>query len=259
MFKFIKIAPPGNWCLNEAALEMIKQFNGKSFIEIGCGAGNLSLFLCKNGYKGYGVDFSSEAINQASVNLKDYTQTGQYHLIHSDFLQVGDMEQKVDFAVSMMVIEHIEDEVSFLRKMVSFVKPCGHIMVGVPGRKDKWDIEDETVGHFRRYERAELENVLFRAGLKDIKVWSVAVPIANILFNLGNLLIKSSKEVKKKKSSLHEQTKTSGIREIPFKTMFPSIFKLILNKISLYPLFIIQRLFYNSDLGLTLLGSGEVR
>src|SRR3989338_10307542 len=122
MFKLIKIDPPGSWCQNEAALEMIKTFNGKSFIEIGCGAGNLSLLLCKNGYKGYGVDFSSETIKQASVNLRDYIQTGQYHLIHADFLQIDDVEQKVDFAVSMMVIEHIEDDVNFLSKMAGFVK-----------------------------------------------------------------------------------------------------------------------------------------
>jgi hypothetical protein len=53
------------------------------------------------------------------------------------------------------------------------------------------------------------------------------------------------------------QTEASGIRDIPFKTMFPSVFRLVLNARALYPLLALQRLFYRSNLGLTLIGFGE--
>ena len=59
-------------------------------------------------------------------------------------------------------------------------------------------------------------------------------------------------------STLREQTELSGIREIPFKTVFPAWFRLILNRVTLYPLFILQRLFYRTNLGLTLLAVGRV-
>ena len=40
--------------------------------------------------------------------------------------------------------------------------------------------------------------------------------------------------------------------------MFPSWVKLILNRYTLYPLFIAQRLFYHTGLGVTMLGFGRV-
>jgi hypothetical protein len=39
--------------------------------------------------------------------------------------------------------------------------------------------------------------------------------------------------------------------------MFPSVFRLVLNARALYPLLALQRLFYRSNLGLTLIGFGE--
>ena len=127
----------------------------------------------------------------------------------------------------------------------------------MPGRPDLWGIEDETVGHVRRYDRARLSGVLTRAGLRNVHVWSVAVPVANLLFRLGNAMIRASGEARKKSLSTRQQTEESGIRKIPFKTVFPPAFRLLLNRYTMAPLFVLQRLFYGSDLGLTLLAFGE--
>jgi hypothetical protein len=94
--------------------------------------------------------------------------------------------------------------------------------------------------------------------LQSIEVWSVAVPTANLLFRISNCLIKRSNESTKITQSKKAQTLTSGIREIPFKTVFPSWMRLILNPVVLYPLFVLQRLFYRSNWGLTLLGEGRI-
>jgi hypothetical protein len=139
------------------------------------------------------------------------------------------------------------------------VKPGGNLIIGVPGRMDRWSIEDDTVGHLRRYERDGLGVVLRKAGLDNIEVWSVAVPTANILFNAGAWLIGRSREVSKIGLSQREQTETSGIREIPWKTVFPPFCRFILNRSTLWPLFAVQRLFYKSGLGLTMVGMGKVK
>ena len=96
-----------------------------------------------------------------------------------------------------------------------------------------------------------------QAGLTDVTVWSVAVPVANLLFRLGNLTLRRSGEVGKRQLSKLEQTKTSGIREIPFKTVFPTWFRLVLNRTTLYPLFLLQRAFYSTNLGLTMIAFGR--
>ena len=40
--------------------------------------------------------------------------------------------------------------------------------------------------------------------------------------------------------------------------MFPSWVRIILNRTTLYPLFVIQRLFYRTGLGLVMMGIGRI-
>jgi SAM-dependent methyltransferase len=256
--KLVKIDPPGSWCQYEAAIEMISHAGGKTFLEVGCGPGSLSLRLCEKGWQGVGIDFSSTAIAQAKTNLDEYVQNGRYRVISGDVFEVNLGDEKFDVGLSMMVMEHVGNHVGFVKRMVQFIKPGGHVIVGVPGRRDRWGIEDETVGHLRRYDRGDLKDTLVSAGLTDVTVWSVAVPVANLLFHFGNFFIRNSPEIDKMRKSAREQTETSGIREIPWKTVFPSSFKLILNRTTLYPLFVLQRLFYRSNLGLTMIACGKV-
>jgi SAM-dependent methyltransferase len=256
--KLVKIDPPGSWCQYEAAIEMISHAGGKTFLEVGCGPGSLSLRLCEKGWQGVGIDFSPTAIAQAKINLDEYVQNGRYRVIPGDVFEVNLLDEKFDVGLSMMVMEHVGNHVGFVKRMIQFIKPGGHVIVGVPGRRDRWGIEDETVGHLRRYDRGDLKETLVSAGLTDVTVWSVAVPVANLLFHFGNFLIRNSPEIDKMRKSAREQTETSGIREIPWKTVFPSSFKLILNRTTLYPLFVLQRLFYRSNLGLTMIACGKV-
>lgn len=256
--KMVKIDPPGSFCTYAAVFELINKINAKTFIEVGCGAGNLSLQLCERGLNGVGLDFSDLAIESASKSLKSYIDSGQYRLLQADLMEMSSKEPIYDVGISLMVMEHVEADQEFIRNIAAFVKPGGHLILGVPGRKDKWSIEDETVGHFRRYDRQDLQQLLEHSGLQDIDIWSVAVPTANILYGIGNLLIRHSAEMDKKVQDMREQTSSSGVREIPFKTVFPASFKLLLNRYTLSPLFIIQRWFYKTGLGLTMLAVGRV-
>lgn len=266
--QYVKIHPPGTFCFHEAVLDLLKfsklQAKDKKeikFVEVGCGAGDLSGILLARGCQGVGVDFSSDAIAIASKNLSSEIAGGRYQLHEGDIMQsenVAKYRKFFNLAMSMMVMEHVEDDKQFIKNLAELTVDDGLVMVAVPGRMDRWGIEDDTVGHLRRYENYDLQKVMQDAGLQDVVVWSVAVPTANMLFSLGNFFVRNSAEVNKVNSSMREQTESSGIREIPFKTVFPSWCKLILNKITLYPLFIIQRMFYRTNLGLTMLAVGRV-
>lgn len=259
LMKMEKIDPPGSWCHNETVMEIVRKYGGRTFVEIGCGKGDMSYRLCKHGLKGVGIDFSPYAIELARDNLKEFIKNRQYDLIQSDVTRLNDAHLNFDFGLSMMVMEHVADDVLFLKKIANLIRPNGYVIVTVPARKDKWGIEDETVGHMRRYDRKEFKEKLSLAGLSDVKVWSTAVPVANVLFHTSNFIVRHSSEVHKIHKSMREQTETSGIREIPFKTVFPSWCKLILNRFTMYPFFLLQRFFYESNLGLTMIGVGRVK
>jgi SAM-dependent methyltransferase len=256
--KFVRIDPPGSWCNYEAAIEMIQARGGTAFLEVGCGPGNLSLQLCQKGWRGLGTDLSGEALQLAKSNLSKFIEAGRYHLVRSDIFDLDVNGEKFDVGLSMMVMEHVEDHVGFLKKISEFIRPGGYVIVAVPGRRDRWGIEDETVGHLRRYDREDLKQTLLSAGLTEVDVWSVGVPIVNVLFHFSNFFIRRSSEIDKLGWCARKQTERSGIREIPWKTTFPSFFKLILNRTLLLPLFVLQRLFYKSSLGLTMIASGKV-
>lgn len=251
--------PPGTWLQYAAIVDMLdRRRPGKRFVEIGCGDGSLSRQLLDRGFSGAGVDVSPQAIAEAQANLRPAIERGAYSLHLGSIEQIAD-ERTFDVALSIMVVEHIEEPVAFVRSLARRVRPNGLVMIGAPGRKDHWSIEDETVGHLKRYEREELEQLLRDAGLEEVEVWSIAVPVANFLFRIGNGLIRrSSTEMAKKYLAKSEQTLTSGIRDIPFKTAFPAPFRWILNRRAMLPLALLQRFFYRSRLGITVLGCGRV-
>jgi SAM-dependent methyltransferase len=253
----IRLPPPGMLCQNRAAIELVAASEAKTFCEIGPGDGELAAALCRRGMRGVGIEFSAAAAAITKSTLADEIQAGQFRLIEGDFMTMTDAPSGFDLALSLMVIEHVEDDATFMMRMVEQVRPGGMVIVGVPGRMDRWGIEDETAGHFRRYERVGLERLLIASGLKAVKVRSVSVPVANIAFQMSNALIRRAGEDRKLHLSQQKKTQTSGIRDIPFKTVFPAPFKLVLNPIAMYPFFLLQRLFYGTNLGLTLLASGS--
>lgn len=250
--RMVRIDPPGTWCQNHALLELVAMTGARTFCEVGCGSGMVARELCDRGLGGVGIDFSEAAIAIARDTLASHLEAGHFELRAGDFLAMDDLEGRFDLALAIMVMEHVEDDVEFARRLAGLVRPGGHVIIGVPARQDRWGIEDQTAGHFRRYERAGLESVLRAAGLVPTRVWSISVPVANLLFHAGNLMIRTSSEVSKRGQSARAQTESSGIREIPFKTVFPAPFRLLLNRVTMAPFTHGQRLFYNTGLGLTL-------
>lgn len=254
--RLVRLPPPGTLCQTQAVLELVGASRAKTFCEIGPGAGDVSAALCRRGLTGLGIELSPEAAAIARASLQDLVDSARYRLIEADFMTMATSES-FDLALSLMVMEHIEHDADFIARVVDLVKPGGTVIIGVPGRMDRWGIEDETAGHFRRYERHDLAHMLGDAGLEKVEVRSVSVPVANLLFHLSNVLIRRAGEERKLGLGKEARTQTSGIRDIPFKTVFPAPFKLVLNPVAMYPLFALQHLFYGSNLGLTLLGSGR--
>lgn len=255
---FVKLDPPGSFCQYEALRDLLKGREIDSFVDVGCGGGDVSKLLCSLGLRGIGIDFSPAAIEAANRKLSGEIGRGQYQLVQSDVTSDRLSLTKSDLGVSIMVMEHIADDSGYVRTVSQLVRPGGLVVFCVPGRKDHWSFEDETVGHLRRYDRKDLRALLEVSGLTDVEVWSLSVPTANVLVGIGNALARRAGEGRKRNLTKIEQTKTSGLREIPWKTTFPSVFRLILNRYTLYPLLVIQRLFYHTDLGIAILGFGRV-
>jgi SAM-dependent methyltransferase len=255
--RFVRIDPPGTFCSYESLRDLVKRAKARSFVDIGCGGGHVSKLLCSLGMTGIGIDFSPLAIEKSRQTLREEIEAGRYLLIEGDATALDRELPLSDMGISFMVMEHIEDDVAFVRAASHLVRPGGHVAIWVQARRDHWSFEDEIAGHFRRYDREDLQSVLEAGGLREVKVWSVAVPTANILFGVGDWMVRRSEERNKVGLSRRAQTEASGLHEVPWKTVFPPWVKVVLNRYTLYPLLVLQRLFYGTGLGLTMVGFGR--
>jgi len=62
------------------------------------------------------------------------------------------------------VVEHIEEDREFVKLVRSYLCPGGRVYLTVPAYQSLWSHEDEDAGHFRRYGRQTLLDLLRESG-----------------------------------------------------------------------------------------------
>jgi SAM-dependent methyltransferase len=73
------------------------------------------------------------------------------------------------------VIEHLLDDAAAVSEMHRVLRPGGRLVVAVPADPRLWSAHDEAVGHVRRYDRHELQQVVAGAGFTIERLWSWTV------------------------------------------------------------------------------------
>ena len=85
----------------------------KTFLDAGCGRGTASFFLAHLGLSGMAVDFSTEAISEASRLLAPFPSI---EVRQADINSI-DQQSNFDIAVSWEMLEHIEDDAAALESI----------------------------------------------------------------------------------------------------------------------------------------------
>lgn len=77
---------------------------------------------------------------------------------------------KFDLILMLDVLEHVEDDVEFLRETVrQNLRPGGTLLISVPAWKHLISQHDRWLHHFRRYLPSEFHHALAEANLRPIK------------------------------------------------------------------------------------------
>lgn len=71
---------------------------------------------------------------------------------------------KYDFIYTSNVLEHIEDDIGSVQKLYSLLNPGGSLVIYVPALSVLWTALDDRVGHFRRYNKKDLNFKLISSG-----------------------------------------------------------------------------------------------
>jgi SAM-dependent methyltransferase len=81
-------------------------------------------------------------------------------------LPLGD--GSADIVTALDVLEHVEDDGRGMQEIWRILKPGGRMVITVPANMWLWSDWDESLGHYRRYSRRGLKNLVGAAGAKVI-------------------------------------------------------------------------------------------
>jgi cyclopropane fatty-acyl-phospholipid synthase-like methyltransferase len=173
---------------------------GSTVLDIGCGAGPMSLFAASRGGVVKGVDLSEKAIaenRKAAVfhELENLTFECENFLDYAD-------EAQYDVIMMTEVLEHLADDRGALEKIYQLLNTGGHLLMSVPSanaplhrrymKTHGKDHFDERVGHLRRYRPADILNLVCHSGFNLIEFKLCEGYLRNWLFNdrVGQLFMR---------------------------------------------------------------------
>jgi SAM-dependent methyltransferase len=136
-------------------------------VDIGCGSGAAAQLL----QEVYGVTVTGFDISEFAVEAS--LQRG-VKTIQADVTKLDLPSNSQDFAISLDVIEHIEDRNALLQEISRILKPGGRCLITVPAHMWLWSNHDVLNHHFRRYSKYELLLDLENAGfeVRKLRWWN---------------------------------------------------------------------------------------
>ena len=151
--------------------DLFKSADLISLVDIGAGSALFSKELLKRKIisKSVAVDTGYESEYDDSSKGISYRRSVNYGG-HSHFLLTD-------------VLEHIEDDLAFLKDVVSKADNKAAFIITVPALMSLWSGHDVYLKHFRRYTKSNLQSLVEKSGLEVISLrytYSTLFPIAYI-------------------------------------------------------------------------------
>lgn len=208
-------------------------------MEIGPGNLKLSHELAKRFESGRAVDFEESVRDKYEALPADVRQRLSLHI--GDLHQTHTGEQH-SVVVSCEVLEHVEDEVGFLKFAFDHLEPNGTLALTVPAHMRFWTVHDEMVGHLRRYSRSQLRTLVETAGFEVQEIAGYGFPFINILW-LARAVHGRTQKKSKQHLSAEERTKASGVAQNDLASWLGLIF----NPVTFYLPSVLSRPFERFD------------
>lgn len=127
--RFIREAIDAHWGVNPTSR---KPLEGKTAIDVGCGAGLLAEPLARLGAMTTAVDAAPENIEAAKAHAGATGLEIDYRCA-----DVADLDGQFDLVTSMEVIEHVVDPARFIEALASRLAPDGLMILSTPNRTRK--------------------------------------------------------------------------------------------------------------------------
>lgn len=198
------INPKTHWYYqskSEAVLKAISRHaaDPRFIVDIGAGSGFFTQQILETYPDSTGVCID---VNYDASTLKS---DPRIEFTNQDLPRLGDTYLFMD------VLEHVEDDLKLLTEYLAPAPAGAIIVITVPAFNSLWSNHDEYLGHFRRYERKEVERLAIKTGLQVLEsryIFSTIFPLVWIYRKL----------ISKKKQGSHMKN-TSRITNTLLRTL----------------------------------------
>lgn len=141
---------------NDFLLGLIRKYSvGHRTLDHGAGAGTFALPISDD-------DAGVICVEPDSSFRVELTQSGLEVASNLEEIASGSL----DYAYSLNVLEHIKDDQKTVGELYRCLKPGGRLLLYVPAFTILYSQMDRHVGHFRRYRRKPLRNLLQSVGFE---------------------------------------------------------------------------------------------
>jgi len=207
-----------DWILSE-----LKPYLKGSVGEVGAGSGNFTELVCKQDISKL-TAFEPSA-NMYSILAKRFLQNPKV-TTHNGYLADSQdtCKNKFECMVYINVLEHIQDDRAELKHIHTSLKEKGVLFIFVPSLSFLYSDFDKTVGHYRRYHKKPLVNLVTQAGFNILKAKYMDMP-GIIPWYLSMVLLKG--QLNGGKVSLYDKVAIPLIRKFE-KIIVPPLGKNLL-------------------------------
>ncbi len=136
-----------------------------SVLDVGCGDAylvhRLALDFPKIKFTGVDINFSDDLLHQLKENIKTPNLT-----LYKQLEELDLPKKSVDLVLLLDVIEHIEDEIAFMKLLSDypFIHADTTFLITVPAYQKLFANHDVLLEHYRRYSNRTLRKRLLTAG-----------------------------------------------------------------------------------------------
>jgi 2-polyprenyl-3-methyl-5-hydroxy-6-metoxy-1,4-benzoquinol methylase len=143
---------------NRCIIELVRRFDpGGTIFDIGGGNGVVAHALTHAGFEVVVVEPRIEGARGA-------LERGLRPVICATAADAGFRPSSAAAIGLFDVVEHVENDVEFLRDVRALLRPQGRLYITVPAYQLLWSREDDYAGHHRRYSVGTLRQTLRSAG-----------------------------------------------------------------------------------------------
>ena len=157
---------------NRWMYQTIKPYCNGDILEVGSGIGNISQFFIKEGSEITLSDFDHSYHKRLHERFGEYpNMKGIYHIdltVKNPEEEYTSLINKFDTVFALNVVEHIEDHQQALLNAHKFLRKEGHVVILVPAFNQLYNDFDKQLGHYRRYTKKSLQDLLRTTGFEIV-------------------------------------------------------------------------------------------